>query len=341
MHIGFYNYYQGYNKNRMLVDPSSPIGDNLNYPFVLLAERLKAMGHTVATIDTADLAAFDAIVFVEFPGQNNPYLTKLIEQGFKNLYLVLFESPIIKPDNYATENHRHFKKIFTWQDGIIDNKKYFKIQYAHQIPAQLHFDIATKEKLCTVISSNKSMAFPNELYSERVRAIRWFEQNHPQEFDLFGKGWDRYNFEGTFLGIKIARLNRLTFLTKLLAPHYPSYKGAVSSKRETFSKYRFSICYENVKDIQGYITEKIMDSFLAGCVPIYLGTDNITDHIPLNTFVDKRAFATYEKLYAYIKNMPEQEYLGYLRAIESFLESPKAKPFSADYFANLLIQEII
>ena len=73
MYIGFYNYYKNSN---MLTDPSSSIGDNLNYPFVLLAQKLKAMGHTVATIDIDDLGKFDAGVFVEFPGPNNLYFKK-------------------------------------------------------------------------------------------------------------------------------------------------------------------------------------------------------------------------------------------------------------------------
>jgi hypothetical protein len=31
-----------------------------------------------------------------------------------------------------------------------------------------------------------------ELYSKRVEAIKWFEKNHPEDFDFYGIGWDRY-----------------------------------------------------------------------------------------------------------------------------------------------------
>jgi UDP:flavonoid glycosyltransferase YjiC (YdhE family) len=121
----------------MFLDPSSPIGDNLMYPFFYLGRQLKKMGHQVATIDTDDLKKFGAVVFVEFPGFNNPYFKELLNgkfsvkgdsaSGKKNLYLILLESPIIKPDNYAQENHAYFKKIFTWSDTLVDNKTYFKI----------------------------------------------------------------------------------------------------------------------------------------------------------------------------------------------------------------------
>lgn len=347
MHIGFYNYHKENNNNKMLTDPSSSIGDNLNYPFVLLSQRLKTMGHRLAIIDINSIEEFDAVVFVEFPGINNKYFKRFIKSDFKNLYLILLESPIIKPDNYIMENHKHFKKVFTWSDELIDNpsinlkqaKKYFKLSLSHKIPKILNFDIHKREKLCAIISSNKSMGHPKELYTERIKAIRWFEQNHPEDFDLFGMGWDRYNFGGKVFGINIARLNRLKFLTKLLAPRYPSYKGSIRSKNKTYQKYKFSICYENTQS-PGYITEKIFDCFFAGCVPIYWGAQNITDHIPQNTFIDKKKFKTYDELYVYIKNMPEIEYKNYLYAIKKFLEGKDSYPFGAECFAETLIKEI-
>jgi hypothetical protein len=179
-----------------------------------------------------------------------------------------------------------------------------------------------------------------ELYTERVRTIRWFEKNHPEDFDLYGIGWDRYYFRGTFLGINLLRLNRLKFLTKLFKPKYFSYKGPVNSKRETFKKYKFAICYEAARDVSGYITEKIFDCFFAGCVPVYLGAQNITEHIPSNTFIDKRKFKTYEAVYAYLKDVPDSEYVNYLEAIKNFIKSEKVYPFSAEYFANTLAKEI-
>lgn len=340
MHIGFYNYYNIYNKNKMLTDPSSAVGDNLMYPFFYLAEQLRKMGHLANTIDSNDLKKFDAIVFVEFPGINNKYLKRLIKNGFKNLYLIALESPIIKPENYNKENHKHFKKVFTFNDNLIDNKKYFKINYSHKIPSNFDFSLNKKEKLCTIIAGNKVVKHPSELYTERIKAIRWFETNHPEDFDLYGNGWDEHNFQGRILGVNIARLNRLTFLAKILRPYYPSYKRTVKSKIETYKKYKFSICYENARDFSGYITEKIFDCFFGGCVPIYWGAKNITNRIPQNAFINKKKFQTYDALYSYIKNMPDKEYLNYLKSIEDFLKSGRAHQFSAEYFANALIKEI-
>lgn len=340
MYIGFYNNTKQFNKNVMLTDPSSPIGDNLNYPFVLLARELIKQGHKTITVDMDDIEKFDAVVFVEFPGLKNGYFKKLIIKKFKNLYLIASESPIINPDNYRIENHAYFKKIFTLQDDLIDNKKYFRLNYSHKFPDNLNFNPKEKNKLCCLIASNKFTPDPKELYSERIKAIRWFEKHHPDDFDLYGKGWDRRYFYGRFLGINSARLNRLKFLAKLISVKYPSYKGEIKSKRETYKKYKFAVCYENAENFNGYITEKIIDCFLGTCVPVYLGAPNIKIHIPENAFIDKRTFKTYDDLYRRIKNMPEKDYANYLENINKFLKSEKAYPFTAEYFAETISREI-
>ncbi len=106
-------------------------------------------------------------------------------------------------------------------------------------------------------------------------------------------------------------------------------------------KYKFAICYENARDISGYITEKIFDCFFAGCVPIYWGANNITEHIPKDCFIDKREFESYEKLYEFITSINNEKYLQYLENIETFLKSDKAYLFSSEFFAKTLIGTII
>ena len=106
-------------------------------------------------------------------------------------------------------------------------------------------------------------------------------------------------------------------------------------------KYKFAVCYENCQGFPGYITEKIFDCFFAGTVPIYWGAPNIKDHIPAGAFIDKREFENYNQLYQYIKNMPDDEYNNYLINIKNFLQGNKFYQFGPEYFANIIIREII
>jgi len=130
-------------------------------------------------------------------------------------------------------------------------------------------------------------------------------------------------------------------MTKLFKPRFPSFKGSITSKHEILEQYKFSICYENARDLPGYITEKIFDCFFAGCIPIYLGAPNVTEYIPKNTFIDKRKFADYSELFFYLKELPYDNYLQYLQSIENYIRSEKILPFGAESFVNIILNEIL
>jgi alpha(1,3/1,4) fucosyltransferase len=341
MYLGFYNFYRAYNANRMFTDASSPIGDDLGYPTVYLGRRLSELGHRVATIDTDDLQRFDAVIFLDHPTFLNRYFRRLKRWPDKKLYLILAENPANRPDNYWRWNHRRFHKVFTWNPEWVDNQKYFRFVLPNRIPSPFTIDPSDRTGFCVTIASQKYNAHPRELYSERVRAIRWFEQNHPAEFDLYGTQWDKAYFTGRW-----SRLNLLlqkvysSFPRRFHAARFPSWKGTVPRKSTVLRKYKYSICYENAV-FPGYVTEKLFDSLFAGCVPVYLGAPEVASSVPPQAFVDKRHFRDYEELYRYLKNMPAAEYEGYLSAIHSFVTGDKIRPFSAEYFAQTFIDNIV
>jgi len=338
MKISFFNIYEELNKNNFLFENNNAaIGDNLLTPMVRLREYAESQNIEIGTVDKISIDEADAIVFIDMPKANNTTLAKAIKSR-KSLYLMAFESPLITPRSYDEECHKLFQKVFTWSDDLVqkDPKKYIKINYSYDLPQGIKKDISLKEKLCCIISGNKKVSYENELYSERLKAIEWFEKYHLEGFDLYGTGWDEVAFgENRYINYL---LRRSKLLRKLFATERPSYRGKVERKKPILEKYKFSICYENARDINGYITEKIFDCFFAGCVPIYWGADNITTHIPKECFIDKREFDTYEKLYQYMKNMSDEEYMTYLDNIEEFLNSEKSYPFSSEFFTKSIME---
>ncbi len=54
-----------------------------------------------------------------------------------------------------------------------------------------------------------------------------------------------------------------------------------NNKTEYLKNYRFNICPEN-SNMDGYVTEKLFDSIVAGCVPIYTGSENCPEPDILN-----------------------------------------------------------
>jgi len=341
MYLGFYNFYKFCNRNRMLTDPGGTIGDDVMHGFVVMARRLRELGHKVATLDMDDLEKFDVGIFFDHPTFLDPYFRKMRQLKNKKLYLFLMENAGNRPDNFWRRNHRDFEKIFTWDTDLIDHRKYFPFAYSVKIPSPFSINPAEKKKFCVTVASQKYIPHAQELYTERVRSIRWFEREHPDEFDLYGQGWDRRYFTGS-----LSRAN--LFLLKLYpkfpnafrSNRFPSWRGAVPSKNAVMRQYKFALCYENAA-FPGYVTEKIFDGFFAGCIPVYLGAPNVTDYVPPQAFIDRRNFKNYEALYRYLKTMPESEYLSYLAAIESFVRGEQIKRFSGEAFANVMLKHII
>ena len=63
----------------------------------------------------------------------------------------------------------------------------------------------------------------------------------------------------------------------------PAYRGYAASKYQTLSQYRYNLAIENsVED--WYISEKIFDALLCGCMPIYYGSEKIFDLLPNEWF---------------------------------------------------------
>ena len=117
----------------------------------------------------------------------------------------------------------------------------------------------------------------------------------------------------------------------------PSYKGSVVSKTETYHHYKFALCLENMKETSGYITEKIYDCLAAGVVPIYEGAKNITQFVPKECFIEYSQFSSVIELDNYIRNMQEDEYYGYISAIDSFFDKNNSTQYSAAYWTDCIL----
>ena len=60
--------------------------------------------------------------------------------------------------------------------------------------------------------------------------------------------------------------------------------GRVQNKIKFLSQYKFSLAMENSK-ADGYVSEKIIDAFLAGNIPIYYGDYMVEEYINPKSFI--------------------------------------------------------
>lgn len=255
----------------------------------------------------------EKFIFMNIPqgGKKHFNLHKLPKE---KMVLFMWEPPVRLREMYNKEVQKCFSKIYTWNDELVDNKTYFKLYYPAKKMMIREKPTFEEKQFCTMIvggTNDKARLYPNELYSERIDTIRFFETVGEESFVFYGRNWD--------------------------SSEYPSYRGEVKDKIGVNKNYRFTICYENCKDLPGYITEKIFDCFAAGSIPIYWGASNITDYIPKDCFIDRRNFDTLNSLYTFMKDMTKEDYEGYLERIDNFLHSPESDLFSEENYKRLFL----
>ena len=255
-------------------------------------------------------------------------------------FCIIWENKYIHPDNSNIDLIKKYDHIFSWNSDLIDLGLATKFQLAaHPMGKGIEDGYNIRDQLVVLFGSNRSLRGwhpKNDLYSERIKTIRWFEHNAPNDFALYGRKWNMSGRLPTRVGGLIHSLEK-----KLPFKYYPfpSWKGEILNKQDVLKRSRFSIVYENIKGLKGYISEKIFDAFVAGNVPVYWGAEDINNYIPKECFIDRRNFINHEELYKFLRNMPEKQYLNYQRCIKDFIEN-KSEEFTCKRFAKIVSLKI-
>lgn len=285
-------------------------------------------------LNTADVNAGRQVDFeLHFEGRPLP-------PGDVPRFLVALENPYINPLNADPEYFVHFKRVFTW------DRRFFDLPNVQEIAYGIHFVVPPwpsfeeRDIFSCLINANKRFKhpLPNDLYVERVEVIRWHEKHAPQDFHLYGLGWNKPRHESGVIGKLRRRLQRLATQTVGYRP-FPSWKGELPDKAAVLLRSKFSYCYENVHSLSGYVTEKIFDSMMNGCVPVYWGADDVTRYVPKGCFVDRRDFRDTAEVHAHLRAMSPSEYTARQAAVRSFL-SEGARRFSSAQFAESIAEGI-
>lgn len=316
--------------------------------FATLKNLLNKSNIGVNTYDVETIIpSFKDVHFdLPYPIPSNFHIWKTIFLHRGKNILICFEPPVVNPFDYMKIFHPFFTKIYTWNDDLVDNerssptnRKYFKRNsFQSSIGWETHKKEFKKKKFLILINSNKGPFFPfkilsqfgRELYSQRIKAIEFFERKIPDNFYLYGRGWNKrkkYNLTELIFGFK----------------KYSTYKGAVENKIELLSNFKYCICFENMTDINGYITEKIFDCFKAKSVPIYWGASNIEKYIPEDCFIDFRDFdLDYEKLLNYLNSIDEVKYTQYIKNIEKLLADESfVNAWFEEGFAQFFLKDVL
>lgn len=295
-----------------IIDDSRYCADFRNHPYLQMKQEFEKKGDSFHTIDMYNnLEEIDFFCFFEVDWA---WVNKIVKAGYaKKMIYCNAEPPVVNLKN-SPEGYKFWRRFFpyilTWNDAWVDNKIVFKRNIPYYF-VECFGDVEfSKRKLLTSVSGNKQSKHPDELYSEREKVISFFENNYPNDFDFYGTGWEN--------------------------KEHPGYKGRIEKKSEIYHQYRFALCFENMKNINGYVTEKILDCLVMGIVPIYAGADDIEAYVPKECFIDYWQFDSLQELADFLQQIEEEDYNKYLEAAKQFLNSEMITEFSGARYAEYI-----
>jgi hypothetical protein len=250
-------------------------------------------------------------------------------------YLLALENPGINRLNEDRDYCKRFRKVFAWDKRLHDLPNVVPIMYPHHIVIEDSPPFAERDIFGCLINANKLFRDPppNDLYQERLNTIRWYERHAPEYFELYGFGWQKPAPAYTPWN-KLKRGLTGLYAKALGHPPFPSYRGTVRDKREVLRRSKFAYCYENTCGPDNYITEKIFDCMMSGCVPVYWGPENVLDYIPADCFIDRGAFNDIAAVHAHLLSITPERYAQYQHDIARFLKGEAVKVFTAETFAD-------
>ena len=165
-----------------------PREDN-NIMHVKLKEELERHGHT---INTSDLINDVSKIDIEFHFDYN-----LTKTSNRPSYMILPEVHEIFIDNKYEKLNQDFDKIFTFNDSHVDNKKFIKLVHPILFNNEDSISLDEKKYFSCLIGSNKSLQknYSNCGYTERSKLAKWYNDNHPELFNLYGLGWKNFFYK--------------------------------------------------------------------------------------------------------------------------------------------------
>jgi hypothetical protein len=177
-----------------------------------------------------------------------------------------------------------------------------------------------RPQFITLINSNKVSASRVENYSLRRRFAHYID---PKYLSVYGDLWNstfwrkfRHRLEVLFFSLRYRQIPNLRNVYGQLFWKYPAAKGLITDKQNVLQKSKFSIVIENDPS---YVSEKVFDSMINGCIPLYLGPKISNDLVPLNAFITLPAEP--QQLLDILGSHKPEEIEAILKSIHNFVKS--------------------
>lgn len=247
--------------------------------------------------------------------------------------LLRFEPKVVNPYSYIRAFSGRYDLVVDF--GLRSKEALPWPMSTQSMAQQPSWEKPRLDKFC-LINANKFSAVDGELYSLRKQLA-----GKRGDLDVFGRGWGEFG-----------PLRRLNLLTKVLvfaltAGSLPSLnaittwldretlsQGPVTDKHATLGKYRYAVVIENEAS---YLSEKLFDSLVAGCIPVYVGLN------PLPAELEKlivRSSPDLKSISDAMDKASELERGNWIAEVKSYFSSDLIKANGMEIVAEKVAQRI-
>jgi hypothetical protein len=178
---------------------------------------------------------------------------------------------------------------------------------------------AQRDLVCVLIAANKISPNGSGNYDLR-RSVASI--SYDKRFRIFGELWRagfytklRYRLGVARFAIASKSSISLNSIFSDLLAKYSNVDGSIPDKHAVLENSKFSLVIENSSD---YISEKLLDSFIDGCIPVYVGPNFEGTSLNENLVIRFESIET--DLLEHLESFNSKEIEDKLQAIQSFIE---------------------
>ena len=240
--------------------------------------QLELMGHRIVNVEDEE-----ATHYVSFDHNRSSFRAVQARIPADRRQLVIYEPRVVLPANYSRTVHAQYSNLVSFTHHVSGASGF--LEWPQRDWRALPPVEASRHPGTTaVVNANKLSSIRGSLYGLRRRVIaRFAAEGLP--LTLAGPNWERRG--GAILvenarAIAYAVINRELVEVREWARPVPTggsvtHLGKVDDKEAVLLGAEFAVVIENSAT---YVSEKLFDAVIAGCVPLYVGPSLATYGIP-------------------------------------------------------------
>lgn len=190
--------------------------------------------------------------------------------------------------------------VFTYWEPLL------KEDFTRYVPQMIGFDIKNindtnlltinnsyEKNICIILSRRSFTREPyyiNNIKMESLDHLREYYARGLKNVTCYGKGWDP----------KVDKIGQQPNESKEDGSHRGHWDIEIRKQ------YTFNLIIENCNG-DGYVSEKIYDAFVSGCIPLYYGNINKRHNIPDDCYIDVKKYPKVEDLQTYLDSLTSHQ----------------------------------